>query len=212
MTAKYNKLKTQQQKLKEMQADLKAQKSEISAKSDTLSSQKSELNAKKNSIAASNEKISGEISELQDEADELANTGNGSGGGSYSGGALAWPCPSCSNISCGFGWRNCPFHGWECHTGIDISASYGASITAAASGTVTIASYYGSFGNAVKISHGGGICTLYGHCSRLLVSSGQHVKKGQVIAKVGSTGNSTGPHLHFSVIKNGSYVDPMNYL
>lgn len=212
MTAKYNKLKTQQKELKEMQADLKAQKSEITAKKSTLSSQKSELSAKKNTIAASNEKISGEISELQDEADELANTGNGSSGGSYSGGALAWPCPSCSNISCGFGWRNCPFHGWECHTGIDISASYGASITAAASGTVTIASYYGSFGNAVKISHGGGICTLYGHCSRLLVSSGQHVKKGQVIAKVGSTGNSTGPHLHFSVIKNGTYVNPMNYL
>lgn len=213
MTAKYKDLKSEQNKLKDMQASLKSQKSEMTAKRETLSSKKSELNEKKSSVSASNQKISQEISELQSEADELANTGNGGGGGgSYSGGELAWPCPSCSNITCGYGWRNCPFHGWECHTGIDIGASYGARVTAAASGTVTIASYYGSFGNAVKISHGGGICTLYGHCSRLLVSSGQHVKKGQTIARVGSTGNSTGPHLHFSVIKNGNYVDPMNYL
>ncbi|MCX7923132.1 MAG: M23 family metallopeptidase [Clostridia bacterium] len=97
------------------------------------------------------------------------------------------------------------------HTGIDINAASGASIVAANSGTVILASWQGGYGNAVIIDHGGGITTLYGHCSRMLVSVGDKVKRGEVIAKVGSTGWSTGPHLHFEVRKNGSTVNPLSY-
>ena len=98
------------------------------------------------------------------------------------------------------------------HTGIDIGASHGTNIYAAASGTVLVSGWNsGGYGNYVVIDHGGGITTLYGHCSTLLVSSGQTVTKGQVIAKVGSTGMSTGPHLHFEVLKNGAHTNPMAY-
>ncbi len=98
------------------------------------------------------------------------------------------------------------------HRGMDIAAPYGTSIKAAASGTVTLSGWNGSYGYCVKISHGNGTETVYGHCSSLLVSVGQKVSKGQVIARVGSTGNSTGNHLHFEVRKNGVLYNPQNYV
>lgn len=98
------------------------------------------------------------------------------------------------------------------HTGLDIAASMGTSIRAAASGTVTCASYQGSLGNLVKISHGNGIETYYGHCSKIYVSVGQQVSQGQNIAAVGSTGNSTGPHLHLEIRVNGVAYNPQNYV
>lgn len=98
------------------------------------------------------------------------------------------------------------------HTGLDIAAPYGTSIKAAASGTVTFAGYSGGYGYVVKMSHGNGIETYYGHCSKLYVSAGQKIEAGDVIAAVGSTGNSTGNHLHFEVRVNGSEVNPQNYL
>ena len=100
------------------------------------------------------------------------------------------------------------------HQGIDIGASYGTNILAACSGTVTIASYgyNGGAGNYVAISHGNGLSTVYYHCSSLLVNEGDFVIEGSPIAQVGSSGASTGPHLHFGVIKGGAYVDPMGYL
>lgn len=98
------------------------------------------------------------------------------------------------------------------HRGMDIAAAYGTSIKAAAGGTVTLSGWNGSYGYCVKISHGNGVETLYGHCSSLNVSVGQTVSQGQVIAKVGSTGNSTGNHLHFEVRVNGVLYNPQNYV
>lgn len=130
----------------------------------------------------------------------------------YTGGTMTWPCPSSYNITSSFGNRKHPIlRVVKMHTGIDIGASYGASIVAAASGKVIMSQYDKSgYGRMIVIDHGGGITTLYAHASKLLVSVGDEVKTGQIIAKVGSTGLSTGNHLHFEVRKNGTPVNPLN--
>ncbi|MBD2292789.1 peptidoglycan DD-metalloendopeptidase family protein [Anabaena sphaerica FACHB-251] len=121
--------------------------------------------------------------------------------------------PSDAPTSSPFGWRVHPILGYRrFHGGLDFAASYGSTIRSADSGTVIFAGWYGGYGQAVIIDHGKGITTLYGHCSQLYVSEGQSVQKGQAIAAVGSTGLSTGPHLHFEVRRNGSPVDPADYL
>ena len=138
-----------------------------------------------------------------------AQAGDGDGGPS----GFLWPCPSSKRITSGFGKRAQPTAGASTnHKGIDIGASYGASIIAAAGGRVTTATYSSSAGNYIVISHGNGLSTVYMHCSALYVSAGQTVSAGQSIAAVGSTGYSTGNHLHFGVIKNGSYVNPLGYV
>ena len=127
--------------------------------------------------------------------------------------SFTWPCPASGRITSGFGGRKSPTKGASSnHQGIDISAPTGTSIVAAAAGEVVIATYSSSAGNYMMISHGGGVYTVYMHASSLLVSQGQSVKKGQTIAKVGSTGYSTGSHLHFGVRVNGSYVNPTKYV
>ncbi len=127
--------------------------------------------------------------------------------------SFTWPCPASGRITSGFGSRKSPTEGASSnHQGIDIGAPTGTSIVAAAAGEVVIATYSASAGNYVMISHGGGVYTVYMHASSLLVSQGQSVKKGQTIAKVGSTGYSTGSHLHFGVRVNGSYVNPTKYV
>lgn len=98
------------------------------------------------------------------------------------------------------------------HTGLDIAAPYGTPIKAAADGTVTFAGYSGGYGYVVKMDNGNGVETYYGHCSKLYVSTGEKIKAGETIAAVGSTGNSTGNHLHFEVRVDGSVVNPQNYL
>ena len=98
------------------------------------------------------------------------------------------------------------------HTGLDIATSTGTPIVAAAAGTVTFSGYKGSYGNMIVISHGNGVQTYYGHCSKLYVSAGTTVSQGQTIAAVGSTGNSTGPHLHLEVRINGVAYNPQNYV
>ena len=98
------------------------------------------------------------------------------------------------------------------HTGLDIAAPKGTAIKAAASGTVIFSGTSGGYGQVVKISHGNGIKTYYGHCSKLYVKEGQKVSAGDIIAAVGSTGNSTGNHLHFEIVKNGVSINPQNYL
>ena len=131
----------------------------------------------------------------------------------YTGGAFRWPCPSSTRVTSNYGTRVSPMSGASSnHKGIDIGASAGADIIAAAGGTVTAASYSSAAGNYVMIDHGGGLYTVYMHASSLLVSPGQTVSAGDVIAKVGSTGISTGSHLHFGVSLNGSYVSPWSYL
>ena len=131
----------------------------------------------------------------------------------YTGGAFRWPCPSSTRVTSDYGTRVSPMSGASSnHKGIDIGASAGADIIAAADGTVTAASYSSAAGNYVMIDHGGGLYTVYMHASSLMVSPGQTVSAGDVIAKVGSTGISTGSHLHFGVSLNGSYVSPWSYL
>ena len=98
------------------------------------------------------------------------------------------------------------------HTGLDIGASLGTPIGAAAAGTVSFAGWKGSYGNMIVINHGNGVQTLYGHCSSLIAKAGDKVSQGQVIAKVGSTGRSTGPHLHFEIRINGSSINPQSYI
>jgi len=121
--------------------------------------------------------------------------------------------PTLGSITDSFGYRKDPFTNKRAfHCGIDIGADSGTSIKASASGKVVLAEYSSGYGRVVKIDHGRGISTTYAHASKLLVKVGQTVKKGDVIAKVGSTGRSTGPHLHFEVSLYGTPVNPLQYL
>ena len=188
------------------------------------------LNAKTQEIASYQTQINNASSEQGDYKDQLleqeklleqvenqiaalaaAKAADGDGDGGSSG--FIWPCPSSHRITSNFGPRPAPVPGASTyHKGIDIGASSGSPILAAASGRVTTATYSGSAGNYVVISHGGGVSTVYMHASALYVSEGQTVSRGQTIAAVGSTGYSSGPHLHFGVIVGGSYVNPLNYV
>ena len=126
-------------------------------------------------------------------------------------GTMVWPAEG--EITSPFGWRVHPIFGTQrLHTGIDIGADYGDATRAADGGVVIHSDWMGGYGNAVIIDHGNGISTLYAHNSQLLVSEGQTVAKGQTVARVGSTGYSTGPHLHFEVRQNGTPVNPLNFL
>ncbi len=129
----------------------------------------------------------------------------------YAGGSMVWPCPSAYKVTSPFGMRKHPIlRKYKNHTGIDIDGDKGDSIVAANKGTVIISEYNkGGYGNYIVIDHGGGITTLYAHLSKKLVSVGDEVKAGAVIGKCGSTGLSTGPHLHFEVRVNGTPVNPM---
>ena len=131
----------------------------------------------------------------------------------YDGGSLGFPVAWYYRMTSDFGYRNHPIYGQVLqHNGVDLSADTGTAIYAAYSGTVVVSTYSSSAGNYIMIDHGSGLMTVYMHCSKLLVSVGENVSKGQTIGLVGSTGNSTGPHLHFSVRLNGSYVDPKPYI
>lgn len=131
----------------------------------------------------------------------------------YTGGVFCWPAPSYTRISSPYGYRNHPIYKTKkFHSGVDMAAPGGTNILAAADGVVKMAGWNGGYGNCVVIDHGGGVSTLYGHSKKLLVSKGQKVTRGQVIALVGTTGASTGNHLHFEVLLNGKTTDPMPYL
>ncbi len=174
-------------------ADVEEQIREINSKLDDLNEQEDELLKK-------SEELTSQIKNLQKKT-------------KYIGGKLMWPSPSCHQITSYYGTRFHPIlKQYKTHTGIDIGASYGTSIIAANKGTVIVSGWQSGYGYAVIIDHGGGISTLYGHCSKLFVAVGDNVDAGEVIAKVGSTGLATGPHLHFEVRKNGATVDPLQYV
>ena len=131
----------------------------------------------------------------------------------YDGGIFAWPAPSYTRISDDYGYRIHPIlNVKQFHNGVDMAAPGGSPILAAYDGEVVASAYSGSMGNYIMIDHGDGLYTIYMHASALYVSKGAEVTKGQKIAAVGTTGRSTGNHLHFSVRLNGSYVSPWNYL
>ncbi len=133
---------------------------------------------------------------------------------SFVGGQFQWPVSGYYTISDVFGYRTHPITGvYKMHTGVDICGSgiRNKPILAANSGTVLKAGYNRAYGNYVVIDHGGGYTTLYGHANSLNVSAGQTVSRGDTIAYVGSTGYSTGPHLHFEVMQNGNYINPLSY-
>lgn len=123
--------------------------------------------------------------------------------------APAVPLPVASSVSSAFGWRSDPFHGaTRFHAGVDIRAAYGREVPAAGSGQVVFSGAQGGYGNTVVIEHPGGVRTRYAHLSSIQVEVGARVQAGTVIGRVGSTGRSTGPHLHFEVLQDGHPVDP----
>ena len=126
-------------------------------------------------------------------------------------GTLGWPVPTTRRISSGYGYRTL-FGYTEFHMGIDIPAPLGTPVVSADEGTVIFAGYSGSYGNLMKVQHTSGVVTYYAHLSSFVSGVGQKVAKGQTIAKMGSTGNSTGSHLHFEVRINGSHTNPLNYV
>ena len=142
-----------------------------------------------------------------------AAAGGSSGGGSANAsGSFLWPVASYVYVSSRFGLRVHPITGkTKNHTGIDIASNQGTAVYASDGGTVTLAGWNGGYGNCIMIDHGNGYVTLYGHLSSISVSVGQTVSQGATIGAVGSTGNSTGPHLHFEVLKNGTRIDPEQF-
>ena len=161
------------------------------------------------SIAAENSEIQAMEKAVAEEKAKLAQDN----ARQYNGGMFTWPCPSYTRISDDYGERIHPILGIkQFHNGVDMAAPGGSPILAAYDGDVVGAGYSPTMGNYIMIDHGSGLYTIYMHASALYVSTGQSVTKGQKIAAVGSTGRSTGCHLHFSVRLNGSYTSPWNYL
>lgn len=197
------------------------QKEQVQLKADESLISINNLSASRASLDNKIQEINTKLKKLENEEDKLISKSNAlvsqiknlQKKGAYAGGSMTWPCPSSSKISSYYGNRLHPIlKKYKMHTGIDISAKRGTSIVAANKGTVMMAGWQNGYGYTVVLDHGGGITTLYAHCSKLLVSAGKSVKAGQTIAKVGSTGMSTGPHLHFEVRKNGSTTNPLNYV
>ena len=200
LEVKYDELdeqRAEQQKLQEvLENDIeKAQK-----ESERMEAEKSSINA--------------EIAEISRKAAEAARKAAQNGTKSSSGvpysGTFSWPLPSRGTLTSPYGWRNL----WgkqNFHSGTDIAIAGGTTIKAAAPGTVVKSGMYNSYGNYVVVDHGGGVMTGYAHMSRRSVSVGQQVSTGQKLGEVGSTGNSSGNHLHFQVFINGSTTDPMQY-
>lgn len=217
-------LSDQKQILETVRADVKKQQDEMKG---LIAEKKEEISEYETDIA-NKEKAIKEYEDMIAEQDDIIGAleasvaaakrkrqemGVSDNSAAYSGGTFCWPAPSYTRISDDYGWRTHPTLGvQQFHNGVDMASPSGSPILAAADGEVVAASYNATMGNYVMIDHGGGLFTIYMHASALFVSSGNIVSAGDEIAAVGSTGRSTGPHLHFGVRLNGSYVSPWNYL
>ena len=189
--------------INDLEADIEAAQAEYAANE----AAEQALNAQMDAIAA---QIAAEEEAARQEAAQ--NGTDYTGPGSTATGSYTWPCPSCTYITSGYGNRIHPIFGTErWHSGIDIGAAAGATVIAADSGTVSVATYSSSYGNYVMIYHSNGTYTLYAHMSSLAVTAGQSVTKGDTIGYVGSTGWSTGPHLHFEIRNSGGTIDPTQF-
>ena len=199
-----------EQLLSEKEKELKNYESQIANAEAQASQYQAEIAAQEAQIAQMEAELKRQEEEARRKAEAQGQTYKTVSIGDIT---FTWPCPASSRITSYFGSREAPTEGASTnHKAVDIGASTGTDIIAAADGQVSIATYSASAGNYIMLNHGGGVTTVYMHCSKLLVSAGESVKKGQVIAKVGSTGYSTGPHLHFGVRVNGTYVDPLQYV
>ena len=213
------KLKTE---VEEAKAEIEAQRAEQEEARTIASDKQQQLSKKlkeKENLAKALEKDIEKYKKVYEEArrQEEALKGSlkySSSSSQYLGsGQFCWPAPSYTRISSPYGYRIHPIYKTQkFHSGVDLAAPGGSNILAAENGKVISAGWNGGYGNCLVVDHGGGISTLYAHASRLVVSKGEYVTKGQVIAKVGTTGNSTGNHLHFEVLINGKTTDPMKYI
>ncbi len=203
-------LKISKENLKTIKAQQK--KMEIS-----LENAKVERNSYINNLSTEEKKLKNEIDLYQQELDlvelEILMTALDGTDGRYVGGIFAWPAPGYYSITSPYGMRIHPvLKKYANHSGMDIGAPMGSYAIAANDGIVTKSTYSYSYGNMVMIDHGGGVSTLYAHGSELIAQVGDVVKRGDPVLKVGSTGWSTGPHLHFEIRINGKTVDPYQYV
>lgn len=207
-------LKESRKAVEEKKTEVEELQAELEESKKMTEEQMAVVEAKKAEIASDNEEMEKMLNELKGEADKLTAELQASGSsGEYAGGALGWPTPGVTYITSRYGGRYHPIYGyWSMHTGIDIGASYGSNIVSVNDGVVyKVVRGYTGYGHYIMVDHGGGYVTLYAHCSSINVSKGQYVTRGQVIGKIGSTGNSTGPHLHYEVRINGEYTNPAKY-
>lgn len=201
--------------LVQLKERLLTQTTEVKSYKASLDKSEAQLAEQKQGVEKSNRELEAQIDSLNEEADRLAaEILKLQSKGEYTGGVMCWPSRASRRITSPFGNRIHPIlRKYKFHTGIDIGAGMGTDILAANNGRVIASAYNaGGYGYYIMLDHGGGIVTLYAHCSKLLVSNGEVVVRGQTIAKVGSTGMSTGAHIHFEVRINGKYVDPLAYV
>lgn len=202
-------LESQQVALEEQQLRLEGQQAETEELKNKYKAEADRLHAMEEQMAAEAAAMAAEAAAKQAEAERMIVESGGTV--EVKPGQYQWPIASNWIQTSNYGWRICPFHGREFHNGLDLvlsSGTYGAPVYAVADGVITRASWYGGYGMCITYAIGGGYSVLCGHLSGYNCSTNQVVKKGQVIGYIGSTGNSTGPHLHFTVFKNGDSVNP----